>query len=146
MSLVYTFAKAIKEHEGFFDGSLSFRNNNPGNLKFAGQAGAVKADEKGFAVFGTYQQGWDALVRQIEIAASGKSSVYRPSMTIREFFKKYAPLENGNTPEKYAEFVAKFLGVSPDFVISGLLENSVVAAKKRLKILLNDALIFEKEI
>jgi hypothetical protein len=44
------------------DASRSFRNKNPGNLKWAGQAKAIGHDDKGFAIFATTQDGMDALM------------------------------------------------------------------------------------
>lgn len=102
------------------------RNNNPGNLKFAGQPGA-EADEDGFAVFMTARDGFNALKAQIRAAIEGKSSVYTPDMVLYNpnyvskkktpkekpgFFQVYAPSEDKNNPKHYAEFVAENLGVS----------------------------------
>lgn len=102
---IIKFAEAIKIYEGWFAGSRSFRNNNPGNLRFVGQVGAT-SDRDNFAVFKTYEEGFGALLRMIQNAATGKSKVYYPTMTILEFFKKYAPSSDNNHPEKYAQYVA----------------------------------------
>ena len=101
-------AKAIMEFEGYFEGSISYQNNNPGNLKFRGQAGSTGADSQGHAIFTTFQDGYRALINQIRLMFGG-SSIYNPTMSLYQVFSKYA---EGNSRE-YAEFVAGRLGVSP---------------------------------
>lgn len=114
-------ANAIKEMEGWFEGSRSFRNNNPGNLKYAGQRNTIGLDNNGFAIFATYEDGWNALVHQLTIAADGRSAVYNPEMTLLEFFKVYAPASDNNHPENYAKFVADKIGVKVGTKIKDLL-------------------------
>jgi len=111
-NLLNTFCLAIQRHEGWFTGSRSFRNNNPGNLKFANQAKAIGKDDKGFAKFATYQDGFQALKNMIVNAATGKSRVYYPDMNLYQFFSVYAPAADHNNPNQYAEAVAKALNVN----------------------------------
>lgn len=124
-----SFCLAIQEFEGYFapgvnskypNGTISWRNNNPGNLRPAGQIG-MTGSKGGFAVFKNYEVGYQALYHQVEIACNGKSKVYHPNMTILEFFSKFAPSSDGNYPKIYATFVANKLGVSVDFVIRNLI-------------------------
>lgn len=110
-------AQAIKEHEGWFIGSRSYRNNNPGNFKFSSvgyleKYGNVKKDSGGFAIFPTYDQGWMYLTESLRIWATKGNSRYKPDMTITQFFKVYAPYSDGNDPVRYASAVAKKIGVS----------------------------------
>lgn len=114
------FCDAIKEHEGYFLGSRSYRNNNPGNLKYVGQRRAIGPDKGGFCVFKTYVDGFDTLYEMIERACTGKSKIYSPSMSMYDFFAKYAPSNDGNNPRMYAETVAKKIGVSPGVCIGSL--------------------------
>jgi len=51
------FCEAIKEHEGWYPGSRSYRNKNPGNIKYIGQKRAVGQDSGGFCIFETYTDG-----------------------------------------------------------------------------------------
>jgi hypothetical protein len=115
-SVVRQMAEAIKDFEGWYAGSRSYRNNNPGNLKFAGQAGATGADESGHAIFQNYEMGWSALLRQLRIAFLGVSRVYSPSDTLYDFFNKYAEANS----RAYAEFVAARLSVEPDRTLASL--------------------------
>lgn len=116
-------ANAIKIEEGWKIGSCSYRNNNPGNLRYSKyQIGYGICGSSGtFSLFKDYATGWKALLFQLEIAANGKSSVYKPTMTLMEFFAKYAPAKDNNYPERYAKKVAARLGVSPDIQIKELL-------------------------
>jgi hypothetical protein len=78
------------------------RNRNPGNLKFVGQSQALGADLDGFAIFATDQDGWRALVRQIQLDQSR-------DMTLFQFCVKYCP-----TDVDYVHFMARELGVHQD--------------------------------
>ena len=118
--LIQKFAEAIQKFEGWAVGSVSYRNNNPGNLKAAGWQGQIGIDPNGFAIFDNYADGWNALIRQITLAVTGGSSVYSPSMTITDFFERYAPSSDNNSPVNYANFVANYIGVSPDTTLSQL--------------------------
>ena len=51
-TFIPTWANAIAQFEGYNTASsAAARNHNPGNLKFAGQAGAIGQDSRGFAIF-----------------------------------------------------------------------------------------------
>ena len=125
MSKIKEWALAIQEFEGFFTpswrnwrGSISWRQNNPGNLRWSPfQLGT----RDGFAYFKDYQAGFDALCYQLRLAALGKSRVYKSTDTLAVFFSRYAPTEDSNNPDVYAKFVAKKLGVPVSTKISTLL-------------------------
>jgi len=82
------------------------RNNNPGNLNYAGQAGAEKEGGPGgrFAVFGSMQEGIAALIRQLALYAS------RGIDTISAIVKKYAPAADGNDVAAYIASLVKATG------------------------------------
>lgn len=111
-------AEAIKAHEGWFlpgtngypQGSRSYRNRNPGNMRYSP---FETGKDGGFSVFPNEQRGMEALVYQLRLATSGRSKVYSPDMTLLGFFSKWAPSADANDPEAYAEAVAKRLGVTP---------------------------------
>jgi hypothetical protein len=124
-------AKAIKEFEDYVpaggkfrdnsiapQGSLSWRNKNPGNLRWS----PYEIDNTGgFSVFKTYDDGWKALLHQLTIAADGRSGVYRPDMTLKEFFHVYAPSSDNNYPDIYAQYVADRIGVPVTTLIKTLI-------------------------
>lgn len=93
--------------------------NNPGNLRYIGQPHSV--NDNGFCKFDTYEHGYEALHNLITNACIGKSRIYTSSGNLYDFYSVYAPSSDGNNPKHYAEFVARYIGVSPDTVISTLL-------------------------
>lgn len=109
--LNHPLAKFIQDKEGWTPGSVSQKNNNPGNLKYVKQPGATGADEHGFARFPDYQTGLAALNKQIELDSSR-------GLTFRQFTAKYAPKDDHNDPEAYAKSLAASTGHNPDDPIS----------------------------
>lgn len=109
-SVLDRLAMAIQHHEGWYVGSRSYQNNNPGNIKYVGQALAVGQDEAGFCVFATYEDGYSELLRELGLAFSGQYG-YSSTMSLYEFFAVYSPDGSSNS---YAEDVATQMGVSPD--------------------------------
>ena len=73
--------------------------NNPGNLRFANQKGAI--EDSGFAVFRSSVDGWIALVRQIALDQ-------KRGLTIAEFIQKYAPPSENNS-NAYLNFILEGL-------------------------------------
>lgn len=118
--ILSTMALAIQEFEGWYPGSRSYRNNNPGNLRWFGSnipwKGATGVDETGHVIFDCYNSGFNALVYQLRLAFENRSGVYNSAMSLYEFFRKYA---EGNQTA-YAEYVAKRLGVSPSTTLEDL--------------------------
>ncbi len=104
-------ASYIKEYEGYYANTVSVRNNNPGNLR---SSPYMAGQRDGFAYFNTYDDGWNALLWQLQISVDGRSGVYNPEMTLYEFFETYAPSSDKNYPRKYAESVSGKLNVSPE--------------------------------
>lgn len=93
--------------------TLANRNNNPGNLRFIGQQGASQG-EGGFAKFNSPEEGYAALLNDVQSKVSGKSrSGLRPTDTLVDFTKIYAPSSDNNAPGSYAAAVANKMGVSP---------------------------------
>lgn len=130
--LLLKFCIAIQMQEGWSapgtshpTGTRSYRNNNPGNIKygeFAKSCGANGQDDKGLAKFESYLDGFNALKALVISAATGKSSIYQPVMTLEQFFSEYAPSCDSHDPSTYARTVARKLGVDhKTFVISQLI-------------------------
>jgi hypothetical protein len=121
-SRLEAFCEAIKVHEGWYPGSRSFRNNNPGNARFSSVGYLAKyepvlRDPQGFAVFKDYAIGWLYLQNLVREYVRK-----HPDWTLLDFFKTYAPAEDHNDPNAYAAAVGKRLGVDyKTFVISKLL-------------------------
>lgn len=107
---VVVFAQSIARQEGFgVPGARPTRNHNPGNL--TGRMWTGQVDAQGFAIFATDAQGWDALYRQLQLIANGRSRVYSPQMTIAQMAAKYSPKPD---PTTWADNVSAFAGFTPD--------------------------------
>lgn len=92
----------------------SFRNNNFGNLEYAGQAGAVLENknskgEQRFARFNTPEEGMRGLGNQLMLYATGRSKSGKRD-TIDSILNVFAP-KNENNTEAYKASLAKSLGV-----------------------------------
>jgi len=124
------FGEAIKKHEGWFAGSRSFRNNNPGNLRWSPSQEGMR---DGFAFFNTYEEGWKALLHDLRIKFSGQSiTAVRADSTILHFFQVYAPSGDNNNPKIYAEFVAGQFGVPISTRLCDLVEMSVIELENKI--------------
>ena len=107
---VSAIAAAIQQKEGYYTGSIAYRNNNPGNLIAGpGQTGT----SGGFAVFPDYATGLAALDNQIQL------NINR-GLTLNQFFAGgngyagYAPSADSNNPAAYAAFVSAQTGIDPN--------------------------------
>lgn len=84
------------------------RNNNPGNLEFRGQPGAVPESGSGrFAKFQSMSQGVAALGRQLQLYGA------RGVNTLREIIAKWAPGHENDTGA-YIRRMSQMTGLSPD--------------------------------
>jgi len=85
------------------------RNNNPGNLNYVGQAGAIKETGPNgrFAVFQTAEDGLRALADQLRRYGS------RGINSVRAIISKFAPANENNT-QAYIGSVSKGLGIGAD--------------------------------
>jgi hypothetical protein len=129
-NMIEAWALAIKKHEGYFPGSAAYRNNNPGNFRCSslvmGEFGATSCVNN-LAVFPTYEKGFSALKQFLIYACTGELRSYKPTMTLLDFYKVYAPSADNNNPLNYATAVATDLGVSvgtkiADLYISGTVD------------------------
>ena len=93
-------------------GTRAWRNNNPGNIRYANQRGAI-GSAGGFAVFPDEQTGMDALYALLKTPKYANSS-------IRDAMKRYAPTQDGNNPKSYAAKIAARAGVPVDTKLNQL--------------------------
>jgi hypothetical protein len=90
---------------------LAFQNNNPGNLMYAGQTGAIKG-AGGFAKFATPQDGYNALIKQVQLDQSR-------GLTLGQYVTKYAPPSSNNTAQ-YIQQAIQSLGASADTPLASI--------------------------
>lgn len=89
------------------------RNNNPGNLNFAGQAGAALERPGGrFARFETAFDGLRALSRQLTLYAG------RGINSIEKIISTWAPDSDNNNTAAYIQAVSERLGVDPQAALN----------------------------
>lgn len=95
---------------------IAASHNNPGNLKYAGQAGAEQGEPAGdggyFARFSSPQAGYDAIGKQVELDK-------KRNLSLGDFITKYAPPGSNDTGQ-YIEQASKALGAKPDSKLSDL--------------------------
>jgi len=104
-------AEAIGWAEGIFHPSgtaVPQRANNPGNLKL-GDIGFGTIGGK--TIYQTIEEGWTALIYQIDLILTGRSRYYTPDMTIRQVAVTYT---GGDNADAWANIVSGKLGVTPD--------------------------------
>jgi hypothetical protein len=109
-------ALAHQKHEGWFPGSLSQRNNNPGNLRLTAyqrKAYGAVAGAGGFARFPSYDIGLQALMDDLRAKITGHSAHinYTRNPTFLNYVRVYAPKEDGNNPDGYAQALIRDLSV-----------------------------------
>ena len=109
-AMLETFCHAIETFEGG-PGDPNHINNNPGDFRcspvgYLPKYGDVKCSAHNFAIFPTYQLGWEYLLASVHYRAT-----LHPTWTILDFFNNYAPSSDNNPTLKYATFVANRCGV-----------------------------------
>ena len=92
----------VKDTKVTIKKGVAVKNNNPGNLTFMKQKGAILG-AGGFAKFKTPEAGFEALKRQVTLDQDRGD-------TIRTFLEVYAPKKDGNDTEAYIKFLADALG------------------------------------
>lgn len=96
-------AYGIQQAEGFHPGSRSWRNHNPGNLRYSPY---MSHEDDGFAVFSSYASGWLALIGDLAHKCLGRSSSgLTPESTIMDLAHVWAPASDDNIPETWADNV-----------------------------------------
>lgn len=106
---------ANNAYDAYGTAPRGIRNNNPGNLNYAGQAGATKeGGENGrFAVFSSMRDGISALHRQIQLY------LQRGVNTIDSIVNKYAPSSDGNNVQAYIQQLVGATGKGANETLSG---------------------------
>jgi len=93
--------------------TVANRNNNPGNIK-----DSVTGK---FKVYNSPQEGYAALMNDLEIKKTGQSKTgLKPEHTLVDFAKVYAPSSDKNNPAQYAANLANIMGTRPDTQLKDL--------------------------
>lgn len=114
--LIEELAAAIARQEGYGrPGTLPTRYRNPGAIRKPSWMPEARTDERGFVIFDSDEQGWDALRRVI-------SGALERGESLREFITRYAPPTENDT-ETYIRNVASAVGIQdPDAPLRSIIE------------------------
>lgn len=114
---VQTLILAQAQREGYYPGSRSFRNNNPGNLadsvllenQFNAQLEpAVGGGTRRFAQFPTLKDGLNAKYDYIKRIKDGKHKSYPKNPSLSTYMYQYAPPSENNTEGYISYLIAYF--------------------------------------
>jgi len=110
-------------------GTMAWRTNNPGNMKFSTFSkahGAIAGVWKDQAVFPDLETALKALHALL------KTQTYKV-MTIREAITRFAPPEDGNDTEQYIADVTKGTGLPDDTVLAKLTDDQLELVVKVIR-------------
>ncbi|EPE4838417.1 lytic transglycosylase domain-containing protein [Yersinia enterocolitica] len=96
-----------EQYRAIYSLPRGLRNNNPGNLNFAGQRGATLEDGPNarFARFPSMVEGIAALDRQVMLYLK------RDKNTIDKIIDIYAPSSDGNNTSAYKSYLSRYTGL-----------------------------------
>lgn len=109
-------------------GSVSWQNNNPGNIRkseFARQNGAVGETDK-WAVFPDEETGLRAITKLLQT----KNYV---NLSIKQAINRWAPSSDGNNPDRYAKNVSQRTGLPITAVIKDLSDNDLMKIARAMQ-------------
>lgn len=117
-------ANAISQLEGFgAPSAIPTLANNPGSLELGDQGYGTITAQGGqqITVFGSLQDGWNALENQLNKIFNGTSQYYNPNQSLSQFGNIYS----GGNPT-YGTNLANKLGVTPDTTL-GQVQNQTAS-------------------
>ena len=108
-------AELIAKEEGYgIPGSVPTRDNNPGDLRHSPHSFHTPNAPDAIGQIDTPVDGWDDLVRQLDIYASR-------GLTLEQAIYEWAP-PNENDTQSYLNYILTGLGVSADTLLSTALQ------------------------
>ena len=139
MNRLERLCEAISWREGWRPGTRSYRNCNPGNLRWSKFEYSHEDDPMAgrYAVFSTIAHGFAALRYDLLCKCTGKTAAWHdadkdgvkdpgeelsPSDTLSELFRVYAPSEDQNDPESYAVQACRRACLNTTDTLASLLE------------------------
>jgi hypothetical protein len=112
LDFIPAWANAIAQFEGFNSpGNRPARNHNPGDLKYAGQPGAIGKDAQGFAIFPDDATGMQALYNQLSKYVRDFPGDSILDITAHYLGQHSATADAQGNAFTYAAYVAQALGV-----------------------------------
>lgn len=119
---------AIRDHEGWYcpghtkypNGSVAYRNHNPGNLR---SSPFQRGQREGFAYFESDLVGFMALHWDIMQKARGNTVTgLNKNSTLRDLIFTYAPPSDNNNSEQYLQQVVKKTGFKETTTLGEIFE------------------------
>lgn len=110
MQVIEALADAFMHHEGWYAGSRSNRNRNPGNLRTVPGVISPK-DAGGYRIFPTLAEGYKALCNDLRAKLNGSHGL-TPDHSLLDLLNVYAPAGDNNNPSAYALNVANWLTIA----------------------------------
>jgi hypothetical protein len=111
---------------GYKNGSPSWRNRNPGNLRTSPYSNAQ--DDKGYCIFGSLSTGFEALVFDLKAKFNGSHGLTQQN-TLHDLFSIYAPVLDSNDPTQYSRVIAAWINevynietVTPETTLEDILK------------------------
>lgn len=106
--LLEAIADAIMHFEGWYAGSCSYGNRNPGNLEAVVPfSDPLKMRKRQFP---SLIEGYQALLDDLKAKVTGHNTHgLGPESTLFALFQVYAPTGDRNDPRNYAQFVSDWL-------------------------------------
>ncbi len=116
-------------------GTLSWRNNNPGNVTVDlkhnphafGAIGFNNSHHHDFAIYPNEEAGQSAIV---SLLRENKYQV----LTLNEAFYKYAPSQDANNTAAYVRFVVEKTGIQPETPMNSLNQAQMLSIANAIKI------------
>lgn len=109
VTVLEALADAFMHHEGWFPGSRSNRNRNPGNLR-PFRSDQLK-DGDGYRVFPSLVFGYQALLDDLTAKLQGSHNLTSASILL-DLLNVYAPAGDHNDPSSYALAVAQWMSTA----------------------------------
>ncbi len=113
MSVITSLADAITKMEGYYPGSLAWRNNNPGNIRGGRVYPQYPLDSNGFTVFPDQATGRAALEADMAYKVG-------QGMTLESLVYKYAPPTDNNDSAQYVANMASWTGLPVNVPLNSL--------------------------
>jgi len=107
---------------------MSFRNNNPGNMRYnPAFKGVTGKDSRGFAIFKTKYHGLRAMRILLE------NYIKKGFNTIDKIINRYAPAADQNQPDTYAAFVSRESGIPRSTILKPEMVEMIMPAMVKME-------------
>lgn len=126
-------ADALEDYETLAQRLVTIRHYNPGALMYAGQANAVRAEGGRWAHFGSMEAGFQAMINQLALYATGESRLTEPGqkITLDDAVRMWAPVgdeQSESQVSNYVNFIVNYLrskgiNITKDTLLTDIISN-----------------------